>query len=65
MKKKLLVISAHPDDEILGCGASMANYSRKGYEINTLILSKGIDSRINIKNKKNKKKKFRIFSYQS
>ena len=56
MKKKLLVISAHPDDEILGCGASMANYSRKGYEINTLILSKGIDSRINIKNKENKKK---------
>ena len=55
MKKKLLVISAHPDDEILGCGASMANFFRKGYEIRTLILSKGIDSRKNTKNKEIKK----------
>ena len=55
MKKKILVISAHPDDEILGCGASMSYFSRKGYIINTLILSRGIDSRKNEKNKKTKK----------
>ena len=33
----------------------MANFFRKGYEIRTLILSKGIDSRKNTKNKEIKK----------
>lgn len=43
---KILVIAAHPDDEVLGCGATMAKLSRRGHEIYTLILSKGKTSRV-------------------
>jgi len=39
MKKKILAIGAHPDDIELGCGASMANFCEKNYEITALIFS--------------------------
>jgi len=44
-KKNILVIAAHPDDEILGCGATIARLANEGCEINTLILGEGITSR--------------------
>ena len=57
MKEKILVIAAHPDDEILGCGGTIAKKIIKEKAIvNSLIMSKGILSRDNIKNKKNKVK---------
>ena len=43
----LLIIAAHPDDEILGCGGTSIAYHQKGYTIHTLLLSKGIQSRDN------------------
>ncbi|WP_440931109.1 PIG-L deacetylase family protein [Candidatus Pelagibacter sp.] len=53
MREKILVIAAHPDDEVLGCGATIAKKILKEKAIvNTLIMSKGILSRENIKNKK-------------
>lgn len=56
MREKILVIAAHPDDEILGCGGTIAKKIKKEKAIvNTLILSKGITSR-NIK----KNKKYRV-----
>ena len=39
MKKKILILSPHADDEILGCGGTISNYSRKNYEISVLILT--------------------------
>jgi len=42
---RIMVIAAHPDDEILGCGGSIANWSKKGHEVNTLILAEGATSR--------------------
>lgn len=42
--KKILVIAAHPDDEILGCGGMIKKYSSNN-EINCLILGEGITSR--------------------
>ena len=39
MKKKILVLSPHADDEILGCGGFISKYSRKNYQINILILT--------------------------
>jgi LmbE family N-acetylglucosaminyl deacetylase len=45
MKGKALVIAAHPDDEILGCGGTMARLTQEGYEITIAILGEGITSR--------------------
>ena len=44
-KKSILVIASHPDDEVLGCGGSINKFSKLGYQIFTLILSAGVDSR--------------------
>lgn len=43
--KRLLVIAAHPDDEVLGCGATMARCAAQGCEVHVVILSRGISSR--------------------
>ena len=39
MKKKILILSPHADDEILGCGGFISKYSRQNYQINILILT--------------------------
>ena len=41
----LLVVAAHPDDEILGCGGTMARLAREGHAIHIAILAEGITSR--------------------
>jgi LmbE family N-acetylglucosaminyl deacetylase len=41
MNKKILIIVAHPDDEVLGCFATVAKMIKNGYEAYTLILGKG------------------------
>jgi LmbE family N-acetylglucosaminyl deacetylase len=43
--KHILVIAAHPDDEILGCGATMARLAAQGHEIHIAIIGEGITSR--------------------
>ena len=45
MSKKILIIAAHPDDEILGCGGTAARMAKEGHEIYTAILGEGITSR--------------------
>ncbi len=45
MNKKILVIAAHPDDEILGCGATVAKMVKEGSEAYVLLLSGGVTSR--------------------
>jgi len=41
----ILIIAAHPDDEVLGCGGTIAKLSQEGHNIYTLILGEGITSR--------------------
>ena len=41
----ILVIAAHPDDEVLGCGGAIARFAVEGCEVYTLILGEGITSR--------------------
>ncbi len=45
MKKTILVVAAHPDDEVLGCGATMAKHARKGDRVHVHILAEGLTSR--------------------
>ncbi len=42
---RTLIIAAHPDDEVLGCGGTIAKMSRQGHEITIAILGEGITSR--------------------
>ena len=39
MKKKVLILSPHADDEILGCGGLISKYSRQNYDIVVVILT--------------------------
>ncbi|MBU1019247.1 MAG: PIG-L deacetylase family protein [Patescibacteria group bacterium] len=43
--EKILVIVAHPDDEILGCGGTIAKLKTENKEVRILILSQGMRSR--------------------
>ena len=39
MKKKILILSPHADDEILGCGGFISKYSKQNFHVNVLILT--------------------------
>lgn len=41
----VLVVAAHPDDEVLGCGGTIAKHSQRGDKIHILILAEGVTSR--------------------
>lgn len=41
MNKRVLVIAAHPDDEILGCGGTVARHTDEGDEVQTIIVCEG------------------------
>ena len=43
--KRILVVAAHPDDEILSCGGTIVKMIRQGYEAHALILGEGVTSR--------------------
>ena len=42
---KILIVVAHPDDEVLGCGATIAKSSKSGDIVRCLILGEGVTSR--------------------
>ncbi len=49
---RVLVIAAHPDDEILGCGGTMARHVDEGDVVDILIVSEGSKSRLDGNNEK-------------
>jgi LmbE family N-acetylglucosaminyl deacetylase len=44
-RNRVAVIAAHPDDEVLGCGGTIARHSKVGDEVAVLILAEGVTSR--------------------
>ena len=38
---RVLVVAPHPDDESLGCGGTIANYTRGGSTVALLVISDG------------------------
>lgn len=44
-KNTVLVVAAHPDDEVLGCGGAMARHADHGDDVHVLFLSDGVSSR--------------------
>lgn len=45
MSRAVVVIAAHPDDEVLGCGGTMALHARRGDAVHVLFLADGETSR--------------------
>jgi LmbE family N-acetylglucosaminyl deacetylase len=45
MTQTLLVVASHPDDEVLGCGATIAKHIAAGDEVHVAILAEGAMSR--------------------
>jgi LmbE family N-acetylglucosaminyl deacetylase len=48
---KVLVIVSHPDDEVLGCGATIAKYTKNGNEVQVVFIADGFSSRLNDDNR--------------
>jgi len=44
-RSPVLVIAAHPDDEVLGCGGTIPRLAQSGCEVHIAILGEGISAR--------------------
>jgi len=42
---KILVVVAHPDDETLGCGATIAKHAKNGDKVQVVFIADGFNSR--------------------
>lgn len=45
MSERVLVVAAHPDDEVLGCGATIAKHCAAGDAVSVVVLADGVGSR--------------------
>ena len=45
MADSVLVVAAHPDDEVLGCGGTIARHTDEGDQVHVLIVAEGATSR--------------------
>lgn len=62
MSKRILIIVAHPDDEVLGCFGTVARLIKEGYEAYTLILGEGKTSRDEIRKVENKENEIKVLN---
>lgn len=42
---QILVVAAHPDDEVLGCGGTIARHAHSGDQVHVLVVAEGSTSR--------------------
>ena len=54
MNKNTLITAAHPDDEVLGCGGTIAKLAAEGIIVHVAFLADGVFSRED--SKKNQQK---------
>lgn len=45
MQRSVLFLAAHPDDEVLGCGGTIAKFAETGATVNVAFLADGVFSR--------------------
>lgn len=45
MKDHVLIVAAHPDDEVLGCGGAIAKFRKNGDDVRVIFLAEGVTSR--------------------
>ena len=48
MSKSILVVAAHPDDEALGCGGTIARHAISGSRVHVVFVADGVTSRLNV-----------------
>lgn len=49
MNKRVLVVAAHPDDEVLGVGGTIARHAASGDRVRILIMAEGLTSRDDVR----------------
>ena len=53
MRSKILIVAAHSDDEVLGCGGTIAKLAMLGHKVGVVFMTNGVSSR----NEKDEQKK--------
>ena len=64
MSKKILIVAAHPDDEVLGCFGTVVRLIKEGYDAYTLILGEGKTSRDESRIAENKKDELEVLNQE-
>ena len=55
-RNSVLVVAAHPDDEVLGCGGTIARLAQEGAAVHILLLADGETSRtLNTRQRRNRR----------
>jgi N-acetylglucosamine malate deacetylase 1 len=50
MFSTVLIVAAHPDDEVLGCGGTIAKFVEAGKKVHIIFLADGVSSRKDVSN---------------
>jgi LmbE family N-acetylglucosaminyl deacetylase len=50
----ILIVAAHPDDEVLGCGGTIAKHVHNGDEVHVVTLAEGVTSRDKVRERESR-----------